>query len=143
MAQGSRPFGLYSAKSESVRGTALIRDFDVRPGIVDIDISALSGGNQQKVVLARWLNVPGSVLILEDPTAGVDVGARADIYRLLHRAMDQGIGILLISSDFEEVAKICSRALVFNRGGVSVELSGDDVTFGNLIEHSSSAPTAV
>ncbi len=143
VAQGSRPFGLYSAKRESSRGTALVRDFDVRPGIVDIDISALSGGNQQKVVLARWLNVPGSVLILEDPTAGVDVGARADIYRLLHRAMDQGIGILLISSDFEEVAKICSRALVFNRGGVSVELSGDDVTFGNLIEHSSSAPTAV
>ncbi len=143
VAQGSRPFGLYSAKQESSRGTALVRDFDVRPGIVDIDISALSGGNQQKVVLARWLNVPGSVLILEDPTAGVDVGARADIYRLLHRALDQGIGILLISSDFEEVAKICSRALVFNRGGVSAELSGTEVTFGNLIEHSSSAPRAV
>ena len=138
MAQGEKPFSLYPPGLESRRGAALVRDFDIRPPVVDIDVSALSGGNQQKVVMARWLNVPGHVLILEDPTAGVDVGARVDIYRILHRVLDRGLGILLISADFEEVAKICRRVLVFNRGRVEVELVGPDVTFANLVECSSS-----
>jgi ribose transport system ATP-binding protein len=137
VAQGRKPLSLYTAKTESQRGQTLVREFDVRPAIVDIDISALSGGNQQKVVLARWLNVPGNILVLEDPTAGVDVGARADIYQLIHIALDKGLGIVLVSSDFEEVAKICSRALVFNRGRVVSELRDDDVTFANLLEHAS------
>ncbi len=140
VAQGKKPFSLYTAKSESRRGNVLVREFDVRPAVVDIDISALSGGNQQKVVLARWLNVPGQVLVLEDPTAGVDVGARADIYQLIHVALDKGLGVILVSSDFEEVAKICSRALVFNRGQVAAELKNEKVTFANLLEYASATP---
>lgn len=143
IAQGKKPFSLYTPKSESQRGNILVKEFDVRPGIVDIDINALSGGNQQKVVLARWLNVPGNVLVLEDPTAGVDVGARADIYQLIHVALDRGLGVILVSSDFEEVAKICSRALVFNRGQVAAELKDDRVTFANLLEYASATPENV
>lgn len=140
--QGSRQLSYYPPGRESARGRHLAEEFDVRPRDVDLDISALSGGNQQKVVMARWLNVPGHVLILEDPTAGVDVGARAEIYRLLQQALDKGLAVVLISSDMEEVAKISSRALVFNRGKVAGELKGDDVSFANLLELASSSSTA-
>ena len=74
------------------------------------------------------------VLILEDPTAGVDVGARAEIYDLLNEALAKGIAVLVISMDFEEIAHICNRALVFNRGKVVGELINRDVTFANLLE---------
>ena len=110
-----------------------MKEFDVRPKNVNLDISALSGGNQQKVVMARWLNMHSPLLILEDPTAGVDVGARADIYHILNAALDQGIAVLVVSTDFEEIAHICSRALVFNRGQVVGELRDEDVSFANLL----------
>jgi ribose transport system ATP-binding protein len=137
-AQGTSPYRFYPPGREARRGEALVRDFDIRPPLVEIDIAALSGGNQQKVTMARWLNVPGRVLVLEDPTAGVDVGARTDIYRILGEALKRGLGVVLVSSDFEEVAKICSRALVFNRGRVAIELRGTAISFANLVEYSSS-----
>ena len=96
-------------------------------------VSALSGGNQQKVVIARWMNIETPVLVLEDPTAGVDVGARAEIYALLNQALERGVAVLVISTDFEEIAHICNRALVFNRGRVSGELLNEQVTFANLL----------
>ena len=74
-------------------------------------IATLSGGNQQKVVVARWMEAGSRLLVLEEPTFGVDVGSKAEIYRLLQEALDQGLAVLLISSDFEEVAGICHRAL--------------------------------
>ena len=142
VAQGRRRLSFYSHSAEMSLGRRRVRDFDVRPPLVDIDISALSGGNQQKVVLARWLNVPGSVLVLEDPTAGVDVGARSDIYRLLDQALAGGLAVILVSSDFEEVAKIAPRVLIFNRGRAAAELEAGDVTFANLLERASSTTTA-
>lgn len=133
VAQGSRLLSSYPSRRESEAGRRLADEFDVRPRDVDVDVSALSGGNQQKVVMARWLNVPGRVLLLEDPTAGVDVGARAEIYRLLRQALDKGLAVILISSDMEEIAAISSRALVFNRGRVAGELRGAETTFANML----------
>lgn len=111
--------------------------FDIRPKNMFIEVSALSGGNQQKIVLARWLDLNTSILILEDPTAGVDVGARAEIYTVLNKALKQGISIIVISTDFEEIAHLCNRALVFNRGNVVGELRNQEVTFANLLALSS------
>ena len=79
-------------------------------------IDWLSGGNQQKVVVGRWLHLNGQIYVFEDPTAGVDVGAKAEIYRLFDVALERGATILIVSTDFEEVAKVCHRALVFDRG---------------------------
>ena len=79
-------------------------------------IEALSGGNQQKVIVGRWLRIGGRVLIAEDPTAGVDVGAKAEVYRLLDEALATGLSVIVVSTDFEEVARLCHRALVFSRG---------------------------
>lgn len=134
VASGHKPISVYDENSESPQSWEKVRMFDVRPMDINIEVSALSGGNQQKVVMARWLELHAPLLILEDPTAGVDVGARAEIYDLLNQALAQGVSILLISNDLEEVAHICNRALIFNRGQIVGELFNQDVTFANLLE---------
>jgi ribose transport system ATP-binding protein len=96
-------------------------------------IEALSGGNQQKVVVGRWLHLRENVYVFEDPTAGVDVGAKAEIYRLFEEALGNGAAILIISTDFEEVAKVCHRALVFDRGKIVAELGVEDLSVENLL----------
>jgi ribose transport system ATP-binding protein len=100
-------------------------------------IETLSGGNQQKVVMARWMRIGGSVLVLEDPTAGVDVGAKAEIYRLLAKAVQAGQAVLLVSTDFEEVAAICHRALVFRDGSIVAELAEDELSVETLVRTTS------
>ncbi len=136
-----RCFPAITKKSEAPLSWEKIRQFDVRPAQINIEISALSGGNQQKVVMARWLSLNAPLLILEDPSAGVDVGARAEIYDLLNQALQNGVAILVISNDLEEVAHICNRALVFNRGQIVGELLNQDVTFARLLELASGSGT--
>ncbi|WP_245504298.1 sugar ABC transporter ATP-binding protein [Lichenihabitans psoromatis] len=112
-------------------GTVLAR-FSVRPPDPTPAIATLSGGNQQKVVVARWLESQVDLLILEEPTIGVDVGSKAEIYRDLDLAHANGRAVLLISSDFEEIEKVCHRALVFNRGTVTAEIAGPEITVARL-----------
>ncbi|MEO1019416.1 MAG: ATP-binding cassette domain-containing protein, partial [Pseudomonadota bacterium] len=95
-------------------------------------IATLSGGNQQKVIMARAIETAARLLILEEPTFGVDVGAKADIYRLLVNVLEAGTAILLVSSDFEEVERIAHRAIVFDRGRMAAELIGDEITIPRL-----------
>lgn len=138
-ASGHKLFSRYSRRAEIGASWWKVQLFDVRPKDVNIDISALSGGNQQKVVMARWMHLAAPLLILEDPTAGVDVGARAEIYHLLNKSLAAGVAVLVISNDFEEIAHICNRALVFNRGKVVGELKNQQVSFANLLELASAS----
>lgn len=138
-ASGHRLLSRYGRRAEIGASWWKVQLFDVRPKDVNLDISALSGGNQQKVVMARWMHLNAPLLILEDPTAGVDVGAREEIYHLLNKALADGIAVLVISNDFEEIAHICNRALVFNRGQVVGELKNERVTFANLLELASAS----
>lgn len=103
-------------------------------------IATLSGGNQQKVLVGRWLRGELRLLVLEEPTASVDVGAKATIHRLLDDAVAAGLAVLLISTDFEEVAHVCHRALVFVRGTVSAELTGEALTVTGLTRTASALP---
>ncbi len=100
-------------------------------------IDWLSGGNQQKVFVARWLQSKARLFIMEEPTAGVDVGAKLSIHRLLVAAAQRGAAILVVSSDFEEVATLCDRALVLGRGRIVGELRGDALTVDNLVARAS------
>jgi ribose transport system ATP-binding protein len=111
----------------------------LKPNDSSLPIEWLSGGNQQKVVVGRWLHLEASVYVFEDPTAGVDVGAKAEIYRLFDIVIQRGGTILIVSTDFEEVAKICHRALVFDRGCVVAELAGDDLCAENLLAAASAS----
>ncbi len=113
------------------------------PNDPGLPIDALSGGNQQKVVVGRWLETGRKMLIAEDPTAGVDVGAKAEIYQLLFNATQSGMGVLVVSTDFEEVANICHRALVFSRGRCVAELKGIDLSTENLIQQASASEARI
>ncbi len=110
-----------------------ISRFNVRPPGAEQALDTLSGGNQQKVVMGRWLEFGAKLLILEEPTLGVDVGSKAEIYSLLARALEAGAAVLLVSTDLEEIAGICHRALVFNRGQISAELVGEQLTVPALV----------
>lgn len=141
-ASGHRLISHYGRRAELGASWWKVQLFDVRPKDVNLDISALSGGNQQKVVMARWMHLNAPLLILEDPTAGVDVGAREEIYHLLNKALAEGVAVLVISNDLEEIAHICNRALVFNRGQVVGELRNEQVTFAGLLELASASSAA-
>lgn len=130
---GHSPLKRYSKRAEWGESWFKFQLFDIRPKNLFIDVSALSGGNQQKIVVARWMHLNTPILILEDPTAGVDVGARAEIYDLLNQALKNGVAIIVISTDFEEIAHLCNRALVFNRGEIAGELHNEAVSFANLL----------
>ena len=111
----------------------------LRPNDPNLAIELLSGGNQQKVVVGRWLNLRSKIYVFEDPTAGVDVGAKAEIYKLFDVALAEGAAIIIVSTDFEEVAKVCHRALVFDRGRVVRELDHTTLTIGNLLAAASAS----
>ncbi|MFD9353407.1 sugar ABC transporter ATP-binding protein [Streptomyces sp. NPDC060031] len=129
-----------SPRRERAEAAALIDRFSVHPRDSEVPIATLSGGNQQKVMVGRWLGGNLRLLILEEPTASVDVGAKATIYRLLDDALASGLAVLLISTDFEEVAGVCHRALVFVRGRVSTELTGAALTVTALTRTASAMP---
>ncbi|GGO91832.1 sugar ABC transporter ATP-binding protein [Wenjunlia tyrosinilytica] len=126
--------------AERAAAKELIDRFRVRPADPDRPVQTFSGGNQQKLVLARWLSSPIRLLVLEEPTIGVDIGAKAEIYRLLREFTAAGNTVLVISSDFEEVAGICHRALVLNRGRAGRLLEGEQLTPATLIAAASHGP---
>jgi ribose transport system ATP-binding protein len=111
----------------------LIKQFDVNPPAPQAQVQQLSGGNQQKVVLARWFNLNKDLVVLEEPTAGVDVGAKRQIYEIVRERADAGAAIAVVSTDFEEVATVCTRVLVFRNGLIAAELKGDAITVENLL----------
>ena len=142
---GATGRGLFSALSrgaEAKRAADVGRSVGLRPNRPELAIESLSGGNQQKVVVGRWLATGRRLLILEDPTSGVDVGAKAEIYRLVNKAVASGLAVLVVSTDFEEVALLCHRALVFNRGAILAELAGDALTIEAVIAAASASEAA-
>jgi ABC-type sugar transport system ATPase subunit len=113
---------------------ATVRDLHIRAHSHRAPVATLSGGNQQKVVLGKWLATDPHLLMLDDPTRGVDVGAKAEIYRLLRAAADRGIGTLVSSSEIPELLTLCDRIVVMFRGRVAASLSREDATEA-LIAH--------
>jgi len=121
-------FGVLSRRREHARAAAAARDFDVRAASLDQRAATLSGGNQQKLLLARYLLKPPKVLILDEPTRGVDVGARAEIYRTINRLSGEGLAILMISSDLNEVLGMSDRIVVMRQGRTTADLARHEAT---------------
>ncbi len=116
------------------RATARVAQLDIRPGRTDIPVRALSGGNQQKVVFAKWLEATPSLYLLDDPTRGVDVHTRADMHRVIRDLADQGAVVIIVSSDLDELCTVADRAVVFFHGRAVGELRAPDITAHRLLE---------
>lgn len=111
----------------------LLRRLSVKASSENAPVSTLSGGNQQKTVLAKWINRHCSVLMIDEPTRGVDVGAKAEIYSLVNELSLQGMGLILVSSETEELIGICDRILVMRNGEIQGELLKEDFTEENIL----------
>ena len=105
----------------------------IRAGGTDIPAGALSGGNQQKVVIAKWLMAEPRIILLNDPTRGIDVATKQEIYQLLRRLADSGAAIVFYTTDYDELIGCCDRALVLYDGAIRRELVGDEITERALI----------
>jgi ABC-type sugar transport system ATPase subunit len=113
---------------------SLLKAFEVRPSEPERLLSTLSGGNQQKALVAKWLQLSPKVMILHEPTQGVDIGSRREIFGLLRKAAGRGSSIILVSSDHEELAHLCDRVLVFRHGRLSSVLTGGAVAADRIAE---------
>ena len=100
-----------------------------------LNAGSLSGGNQQKVVLAKWLTQQPKVLILNEPTRGMDVGAKDEVLTIVQNLRDQGVAILLITTEPETIVRIADRSLVMRRGEITAELAGEALTKENLMRN--------
>ncbi len=127
-------FGILDKKNELSTAKVMSDKLRVKAPTLTTMANSLSGGNQQKVILCKWLLMNPKVLILDEPTRGIDVGAKAEIYSIMQELVEQGIGIILISSDMEEVIGMSDRILVMCEGVVNGELSRDEVTQEKIME---------
>jgi ribose transport system ATP-binding protein len=127
--------GLLNIRAEREEVRKQLRSLNTVPDDVDRIVRLLSGGNQQKVVLARWLLRECRVLLLDEPTRGVDVATKAELYRLICDLAKGGLGVLVVSSELEELVGICSRILVMREGLIVAEVAGGAATEKDLLRH--------
>jgi rhamnose transport system ATP-binding protein len=120
--------GLVSGRQEREQAARAVSQLQIKTSSVDADVASLSGGNQQKVALARWLATNPSVLILDEPTQGVDVGSKAEIHRLIRDLAGRGLAVLMISSELPEVLGMSDRIAVMHAGTIAGVLSRDEAT---------------
>jgi ribose transport system ATP-binding protein len=111
----------------------MIKLLAIRTGGLDLPVGSLSGGNQQKVVIAKWLMNKPRIILLNDPTRGIDVGTKQELYQLLRKLAEEGAAIVFYSTDYDELIGCCDRVLVFYDGAIKRELAGDEITERNLV----------
>lgn len=136
--------GVLSAHREHDHVERLLHSYGVQPPEPERSLETLSGGNQQKALLAKWLQLSPKVLLLDEPSQGVDIGARKEIFGRMREAADAGTSIVMASSEFEDLAHVCDRVLVFRHGRLVSQLAGEALTEDRLVEqcYSSSASRA-
>jgi ribose transport system ATP-binding protein len=127
-------FGVVDRSGEAERAKKITEDLRIRAASVGSKLFELSGGNQQKVLFGREISAQPTILLVDEPTKGVDIGARSDIYQRLRAIADQGLGVLVSSSDGIELEGLCDRVLIFARGRIVHELSGGEVTDAAITE---------
>jgi ribose transport system ATP-binding protein len=120
--------GFISTRAESAAVENAFRTLSIHARAVDVSVATLSGGNQQKVVIAKWLLTDASLILLNDPTRGIDVGTKQEIYRLLRTLAGAGKGILFYSTDYAELIGCCDRVAIMYEGRIVRELAGEALT---------------
>ncbi len=127
-------WGMIRPRRERAMARQSVDRLGVRTSSLDAPITTLSGGNQQKAILGRWLLTRPQVLLLDDPTRGVDVRAKAELYALMDRLCRQGLGIIVTSSELPELLALCDRILVLSEGRLTGELRRDEATEQRIME---------
>ena len=130
------PFGVLNKQKETAYVNDIVAKLSIKAASVDDNVNSLSGGNQQKVAIAKLLASDCKVLILDEPTRGVDVGAKIEIYKIINDLVGQNYAVIMISSEMMEVIGMCDRAIVMKGGSVAGELNKDELTEQNLINYS-------
>jgi ribose transport system ATP-binding protein len=125
--------GMIDTEAEQRANDDMVKLLAIKTASLDVPVSTLSGGNQQKVVIAKWLMRRPKIILLNDPTRGIDVGTKQEIYQLLRRLADEGAAILFYSTDYDELIGCCDRVLVLYDGAVRRELVGAEITEHALI----------
>jgi ribose transport system ATP-binding protein len=125
--------GIVSSEAESEAVEDMVRLLGIRMDAPDRPVRTLSGGNQQKVVIAKWLLNKPAIILLNDPTRGIDVGTKQELYQLLRKLAAEGAAIILYSTDYYELIGCCDRVAVFYDGAIVRELTGDAITEQALV----------
>jgi len=125
--------GIIDRGAEAARVDELLKLLAIKAANIDMPVSNLSGGNQQKVVIAKWLMNKPRIILLNDPTRGIDVGTKQEIYQLLRKLADGGAAIIFYSTDYDELIGCCDRVLVMYDGTIARMLEGDDINERELI----------
>lgn len=125
--------GLIKRNAERKSASQQKRDLDIRTVNVDVETRFLSGGNQQKVVLGKWLSMNPRAIIFDEPTRGIDVGAKSEIYAMMRQLAENGIGVMMISSDMEEVLGVSDRVVVMHEGKIAGELTREQLSEAAII----------
>jgi ribose transport system ATP-binding protein len=136
LASVSKWFGFLAFERERAIVANLMEALRIKADSMDASVSTLSGGNQQKVVLAKWFHADGDLIILDEPTRGVDVGAKIEIYNLINRLAERGKAVLLISSEHQELIGMCDRILVMGGGEIRGELYPPDYSEERILSQS-------
>ena len=126
--------GLIRRKKIERASLDILRDMDLRPLNIDKPIGTFSGGNQQKVIIGRWLAASAEILLFDEPTRGIDVGAKAEIYSLVERLAADGKAIIVVSSEMPELIRLADRVLVMCEGTITGELNGDRISENAMLE---------
>ncbi|WP_136443715.1 sugar ABC transporter ATP-binding protein [Pacificoceanicola onchidii] len=125
--------GLIDRAAEGRGIQALVEQLAVKTASIESNVGDLSGGNQQKVALMKWVDMGSDVLIVDEPTRGVDVGAKIEIYNVINDLAAKGVGVIVVSSEMTELIGVCDRVLVMREGHIAGELTGDDIREDKMI----------
>jgi ABC-type sugar transport system ATPase subunit len=134
--------GLISSPQEQRQAAGAVGRLGVKTASIDSPITSLSGGNQQKAIIGRWLLTRPCVLLLDDPTRGIDVGAKAELYRLMDALCREGLGIIVTSSELPELLTLCDRILVLCEGRQTGEFERGEATEQRIMEAATQRKTA-
>ena len=124
---------LIRKSNEYVNGKKLIKKLNIKVSDIEQKMNSLSGGNQQKVLFAKWLNIDPKIIIMDEPTRGIDVGAKAEMHRMIRELAESGIGVIIISSELPEIIGMCDRVIVMHEGKIIGEVSNNDITEKNIM----------
>jgi ABC-type sugar transport system ATPase subunit len=135
-------WGVIKRRRERAHAVGIVRELQIRTPGIEVPVGRLSGGNQQKVVLGRWLQARPRVFVLEEPTRGIDVGAKIEVYRLMEDLVEEGAAILLVSSELPEILSMSDRILTMSEGRLTAEFRRGAVTQGEVLDRAIGGVTA-